>query len=158
MSRKNRNRRHHGNGHLRGVSPHELAEEIADSSLNPDPDRSAILLDGGAIVIPQGSDLSAVISTLQAIHSERMSGFEVIDIDCVIPVPAWEGARALVRAIKQQLGIFRQLEDSRGRREQISIEIEQGVVEQVPWGVFDLPGLAGRVYTSSTLHEQQGAF
>ncbi len=136
----------------------DIAQEIADSTSNPDPDRSAILLEHGSIVIPQGADLSAVISTLQAIQSDRKSGYEVIDIDCVIPVPAWEGARALVQAIKHQLGIFRQLEDKYGRREQISIEVSQGVVEQVPWGVFDLPGLAGRVYTSSTQHEQQGAF
>ncbi len=156
MSRKHRHRRH-TNGHLRQVSPHELAEDIAESSFDPDPDRSAILLDGGAVVIPQGADLTAVISSLQAIQSERTSGFEVIDIDVTIPVPPWEGARALARAIKTKLGMFRQLPDRYGDRETLSIEVSQGVVEQVPWGVFDLPGLAGRVFTIADRFEQQSA-
>ncbi len=150
------NRHHRRNNAQR--PPRDLAQEIADSTFNPDPDRSAILLEHGSIVIPQGSDLSAVISTLQAIQSERNSGHESIDIDCIIPVPAWEGARALVKAIRTKLGIFRQLENRNGRREHISIEVSQGVVEQVPWGVFDLPGLAGVAFTGVELFEQQHVF
>ncbi len=153
MSNKNRRRN-------RQVPLADLAAAIADNAPAEDENRSGVRIEhNGGIFIPHGSDLPSLISTLQAIHNERNSAHERIDVQYMFPVPPWDGARALVKAIKSHLGVVRQEKDDNGQRRQLSIEVEQGKVEQIPWGDFDLPGLAGgsvRMYVD--LHEEQKVF
>ena len=143
------NRRHRS----RTVSLHELTEAIADSK-SQDNGGSTVQTTNAGIVIPHGTRLEEVISMLSAIQGDREKENEGIEIDCTIPVPFWEGARALLLAIKQELGIVRQLKDDYGKRVQFNIEISQGKVEQIPWGDFDLPGLSGYVKMVTVEYEK----
>ncbi len=136
MSKRNQGRR---------LSPHELAERISWATVVPESDKPLVRQDPNGLFIPNDANLSEIISELQAIDSDRRSGDEKIQIEAGLLVPPWEGARALAVAIMRTFGILRQLPDQYGRREQLHVEIGSGKTEQIPWGLFDLPGLSGYV-------------
>ncbi|TSC81980.1 MAG: hypothetical protein G01um101419_699 [Parcubacteria group bacterium Gr01-1014_19] len=103
---------------------------------------------GDKIIIPEGANLPDVIDALQ-----RQYDFEEqeTEIHITIPVAPWDGASALQKAIKSELGLFNQMGDGwDGKAHQIDVEVELGKTIQVPWGTFQLPGMEGATVKTDT--------
>ena len=57
------------------------------------------------------------------------------------PGRSLDGAHALQKAIKSELGLFNQMSSFDGQAHQIDVEVEFGKTIQIPWGKFELPGM-----------------
>ncbi|MBS3903183.1 MAG: ATP-binding protein [Anaplasmataceae bacterium] len=92
---------------------------------------------GDKVIIPDGANLPEVIRAL-----ERQYDYEeqVTQIHVTIPVSPWDGAIALMKAIKENLGIVIQ-QSHFGAAHQMDVEVALGQTIQVPWGSFELPGM-----------------
>lgn len=106
---------------------------------------------GDTIVLPEGANLKEIIQTLQ-----RQDKFEqqTTTIHSTIPVPPWDGAFALVKAIKEIIGVTVQKESMDGGAHQIDVEVELGKVVQIPWGTFELPGMDGGTIECNAVFEE----
>lgn len=142
--------------HTRRYSARDFADEIAEAS--PVQHQPLVQQTERGILIPHGADLGELISELEALHAERSSGNEVIKLDTELRVPPWEGAQALVTALTRTFRFARQLPDQIGNREQLYIPISQHETINIPWSVFDLPGLSGKVEMYSAEVNEQMVF
>lgn len=93
---------------------------------------------GDKILLPEGANLRNVIDTLE--RKDRIEQ-QMTEIHSTIPVPPWDGAYALVKAIEEIIGVTVQQEAIDGKAHQIEVEVEAGKTIQVPWGSFELPGM-----------------
>lgn len=92
---------------------------------------------GDKIIVPEGAHLPDVIRALELQHRHEEQNTH---IKVKIPVPPWDGAVALTKAIEQHLGVVLQKEGMHGAS-QIDVEVELGKTVSVPWGRFELPGM-----------------
>ncbi len=98
--------------------------------------------EGDKVIVPEGANLPDVIKALQRQHDREE---QVTQIHVTIPVPVWDGAMALKKAIEENIGVFIQKRCSCGDPacgvHQMDVETELGKTVQVPWGTFELPGM-----------------
>lgn len=132
-----------------------LSGQGEERTYNPGVDRT-----GDKIIVPEGAHLPDVIESLQRQHRREE---QVTNVHVTIPVPIWDGAMALKQAIEENLGIFIQQSCDCGNPNcgihQIEVEVELGKTVQVPWGVFELPGMEeARVTTDKTTENGRQCF
>lgn len=108
---------------------------------NPGVDRT-----GDKIIVPEGAHLPEVIKALQRQHSHEE---QMTQIHVTLPVSPWDGAVALQKAIKKNIGVVIQKEGMRGAH-QIDVEVELGKTIAVPWGTFELPSMDGAEISTDT--------
>lgn len=109
---------------------------------------------GDKIILPDGARLPDIIDVLQRKNKHEQQSTE---IHSTIPVPPWDGAYALVKAIEEVIGVTVQKPAMDGNAHQIDVEVELGKVVQVPWGTFELPGMEDATITTDT-EFQEGRF
>ncbi len=124
----------------------ELNKTKNKKEYNPDVERT-----GDKIIVPDGADLDKVIIALQRKNKAEQ---QTMDIHVTIPVPPWDGAIALVRAIESELGVLIQNENfwARGATS-IEVEVDLGMTLTVPWGEFVLPTMDDAIVETGTHFE-----
>jgi len=101
---------------------------------NPD-----VVREGDKLVVPDDADLGEVIKSLERKHKSEQQTMVINDS---IPVPPWDGAISLVRAIESELGVVTQETDWwTGGAPAIEVEVDFGKTMTVPWGTFVLPAM-----------------
>jgi transitional endoplasmic reticulum ATPase len=105
---------------------------------------------GDKIILPDGADLPNIIEVLQRKNKHEQ---QMTEIHSTIPVPPWDGAYALVKAIEEVIGVTVQKPAMDGNAHQIDVEIELGKTIQVPWGSFELPGMDNASITTDVTQE-----
>lgn len=107
---------------------------------NPEVDRS-----GDKVVVPEGAHLPDVIKALQRKHDEEN---QKISLSREVRCQPWDGAMALIAAIKEVLG-FATMNSTYSFFEgvmppqMLDIEVEYGKKISYPWGEFALPAMEG---------------
>jgi transitional endoplasmic reticulum ATPase len=103
---------------------------------NPD-----VVREGDKLIIPDDADLGDVIKSLERKHKAEQQNMVIHDS---IPVPPWDGAISLVRAIESELGVVTQETNWwEGGAPAIEVEVDYGKTMTVPWGTFILPAMEG---------------
>lgn len=98
--------------------------------------------------LPTPMGLDAAIEWLETIKADQET---VVDIAETIDAYPWDGARALMLAIKQKFG-FAQATGFAPQMIEVKTDVDSS--ELVPWGQFELPNVKGRIYTGSTRNDQ----
>lgn len=106
---------------------------------------------GDKIILPEGANLPNIIEVLQRKNKHEQ---QMTEIHSTIPVPPWDGAYALVKAIDEIIGVTVQKPAMDGNAHQIDVEIERGKTVQVPWGTFELPGMDNASISTDTAFEE----
>lgn len=115
--------------------------------------RAEVIHHDGKIMIPNGMEISEVIGFLKEYESYYNQEMEVNRIYDVFP---YDGALALQRVFKSRFGWVpgRTIPGSFFEKPQIpatiSVEVGFKKTEQVPWGMFKLPGVEGTLTTNFT--------
>lgn len=113
---------------------------------------------GNKFNIPENMPVADAITLLERKLEEEEGRIEVVETINAFP---WDGARAFAKALTQLHGtVYREknkIETPFGTvekvPEQISIEVDFGVTETVPWGRVSVPGITGHITTEVTLKE-----
>lgn len=112
---------------------------------------------GDKLIIPEGANLPDVIASLQRQHREDE---QVVAISVKLPVSPWDGAHALVTAIRERLGHAEQQMCSCGNPDcgakKISVQIGLNESLEIPWGTFHLPGMDNATAEMGTSEEDDG--
>lgn len=130
--------------------------------IDPDQYAAEVLRTGDKIILPEGASIPEVIKALQAEYdSERQK----VSVHTTVPVPPWDGAMALSKAITNKLGLVQAVEIPGGwfspdqPPTEIEVEYELGKTMAVRWGRFTLPGMGDAIAeTSMQRDETTGEF
>lgn len=114
---------------------------------------------GEKMILPEGMDLDDAIDLLRRRKAYLQ---EEVIVRETVPVFPWDGAHALSRLLTKKYGWAPAvpIPGFFGDKppEMKSIEIAFGVVEQVPWGRFELPGISGFIQTDAKSEDGQLLF
>lgn len=109
---------------------------MADVVLNEVPVQhvaAKVVFAGEKITLPIGMEVPVAITTLQQFMEAQEANINVAEL---FPVFPWDGAYALKRCLEKRFG-FVNFQGAEKRQ-----EIGPGLVETIPWGVFQIANLA----------------
>lgn len=105
---------------------------------------------GEKMILPDGMSLDGAIDLLERRKKYLEEEVEITESFDVFP---WDGAHAFAEVLTKRYG-WAPAEATPGffgpnPPRMIGIDVAPGVVKQVPWGAFSLPGIAGRIQTDA---------
>lgn len=110
---------------------------------------------GDKVIIPEGASIPDVVSSLRRQH---MIEEQITKIHFDLPVSPWDGALALTKAIKKNIGPIIQKDGPFGAH-QMDVEVDLGKTVSVPWGYFEISGMENaEVETDYTFRDGRVVF
>lgn len=98
-----------------------------------------VVRQGTAVIIPEGANIPEVIEVLDRQHKAEQ---QKVTVKADLAVPPWDGAFALDKAMKEELGVVVQNSDFwTGAAGEVEVEVEIGKTVNVRWGEFTLTGM-----------------
>jgi transitional endoplasmic reticulum ATPase len=102
-----------------------------------------VIRSGDKVILPEDADIPDIIKVLQRKHDEEN---QKIRVNTEVEVPPWDGARALNKAMEEELGVVVQNETfswltGRVPPQEIEVEVELNKTMTIKWGEFQLTGM-----------------
>src|SRR5580765_219644 len=113
---------------------------------------------GDTIILPDDANIPEIIEVLQRKHAEES---QKVSVKTSVDAPPWDGALALQKAIKEELGVIitNETKGMWGEKHpptEIEVEIDLGKTLTVKWGEFALPSLGNATAVTGTNMTNEG--
>ncbi|HWJ47187.1 MAG TPA: ATP-binding protein, partial [Candidatus Udaeobacter sp.] len=113
---------------------------------------------GDTIILPDDANIPEIIEVLQRKHAEES---QKVSVKTSVDAPPWDGALALQKAIKEELGVVitNETKGMWGEKHpptEIEVEIDLGKTLTVKWGEFALPSLGSATATTGVNMTNEG--